>query len=238
LPEGELLLDTSRNAETFTSLRDMVLQRVRSDIVSGLSGPGTMYSVPTLADELGISTTPVREALLELSHGGLITPVRNRGFRVEATSLEDLRNVFALRELLERFAMVSLAETRLTDTADLHALADDIADAVRREDSRGYIETDRAFHLALVSRANNPLLTKMVMELRDGMRLYGMDTAVGRQRQVASVAEHYQLIDLAVAGDAGAIGDLITRHIRDWEPVFTAALSERLGTERLQSRRR
>jgi DNA-binding GntR family transcriptional regulator len=231
-------LDTSRNAETFTSLRDMVLQRVRSDIVSGLSGPGTMYSVPTLADELGISTTPVREALLELSHGGLITPVRNRGFRVEATSLEDLRNVFALRELLERFAMVSLAEKRLTDTADLRALADDIADAVRREDGRGYIETDRAFHLALVSRANNPLLTKMVMELRDGMRLYGMDSAAGRQRQVASVAEHYQLIDLAAAGKPGAIGDLITRHIRDWEPVFTAALSERLGTERVRSRGR
>jgi DNA-binding GntR family transcriptional regulator len=231
-------LDTSRNAETFTSLRDMVLQRVRSDIVSGLSGPGTMYSVPTLADELGISTTPVREALLELSHGGLITPVRNRGFRVEATSLEDLRNVFALRELLERFAMVSLAEKRLTDTADLRALADDIADAVRREDGRGYIETDRAFHLALVSRANNPLLTKMIMELRDGMRLYGMDSAAGRQRQAASVAEHYQLIDLAVAGKPGAIGDLITRHIRDWEPVFTAALSERLGTERVRSRGR
>ncbi|HUA24224.1 MAG TPA: GntR family transcriptional regulator [Steroidobacteraceae bacterium] len=222
-------MDASRTAESSTSLRDMVLRRVRADIVSGYAGPGTMYSVPTLAEEIGVSTTPVREALLELSYNGLITPVRNRGFRVEAATLEDLRNGFALRELLERFAMVSLAEKRLTDTEPLRKLADEIAAAVKRKDVRGYIDSDRAFHLELVSRLSNPMLTKMIMELRDGMRLYGIDSAAGRQRQVASVKEHYQLIDLASAGETDAIAKLITQHIRSWEPVFTAGLSERLG---------
>lgn len=168
-------MDAPRTAELFSSLRDMVLRRVRADIVSGYAGPGTMYSVPTLAEEIGVSTTPVREALLELSNSGLITPVRNRGFRVEAATLEDLKNGFALRELLERFAVVQLAEQRLADTEPLRKLADAIADAVRHEDSRGYVEGDRAFHLELVSRVNNPMLTKFIMELRDGMRLYGMD---------------------------------------------------------------
>src|SRR5882672_209860 len=107
-----------------------------------------------------------------------------------------------------------------------------------QEDSRGHIEADRAFHLAMVSRTNNPLLTKMIMELRDGMRLYGMDTAAGRQRQAASVQEHYQLIDLAVAGDTEAIASLITRHINDWEPVFKAALSEQVTKIQIQCRRR
>jgi len=196
-----------------------------------------MYSVPALAEEIGISTTPVREALLELSYSGLITPMRNRGFRVEATTLEDLKNGFALRELLERFAMVSLAEKRLTNTEPLRQLADETAAAVKREDGRGYIEGDRAFHLELVSRLNNPLLTKMIMELRDGMRLYGMDSAAGRQRQAASVKEHYQLIDMAATGQTKAIGALITQHIRTWEPVFTAGLAERMDRG-LQSRGR
>jgi DNA-binding GntR family transcriptional regulator len=196
-----------------------------------------MYSVPTLAEEIGVSTTPVREALLELSRDGLITPVRNRGFRVEATTLEDLKSGFALRELLERFAMVSLAEKRLTNTEPLRKLADEIAAAVKRKDSSGYIEGDRAFHLELVSRANNPMLTKFVMELRDGMRLYGMDSPAGRQRQIVSVKEHYQLIDMASAGEIDSIARLITQHIRCWEPVFTAGLSERLERP-LQSRAR
>jgi DNA-binding GntR family transcriptional regulator len=230
-------LDLSPRPESPANLRDTVLRRVRADIVSGQAGPGTMYSVPTLAEEIGVSTTPVREALLELSRDGLITPVRNRGFRVEATTLEDLKNGFALRELLERFAMVSLAGKRLTDTEPLRELADEIAAAVKRQDSSGYIEGDRAFHLELVSRANNPQLTKFIMELRDGMRLYGMDSPAGRQRQIASVKEHYQLIDMASAGETDSIATLITQHIRCWEPVFTAGLSERLERP-LQSRAR
>ncbi len=228
-------MDDPRTAEAFPSLRDMVLQRVRSDIVSGHSGPGTMFSVPSLAEEMGISTTPVREALLELSHNGLLTPVRNRGFRVEETTLEHLRHVFALRELLERFAMVSLAEQRLTDTAELRRLAGDVAEAVARGDSRAYIETDRAFHHALIARAGNPLLTRMAMDLRDGMRLYGLDSPAGRQRQLASVREHDQLIELAAAGDTAGIAALITPHILDWEPIFTAALA---GRNPAQGRRR
>lgn len=215
--------------EKSTSLRDWVLQRVRSEIVSGHSIPGTMYSVPALANDLGVSTTPVREALLELSRTGLLTPMRNRGFRVEATSLDDLNNVFALRDLLERYAMVAIAKKRITGTQDLVALADEVAAAVRKNDVEGYIETDRAFHQALVARAENPLLTRLVMNLRDEMRLYGIDTPAGRERQIKSVDEHYQLIKLAEAGETKAIAELISRHILDWKSVFTAALAEQTG---------
>jgi DNA-binding GntR family transcriptional regulator len=211
------------------SLRDWVLERVRSEIVSGHSLPGTMYSVPALANDLGVSTTPVREALLELSRAGLVTPMRNRGFRVEATSLDDLNNLFALRDLLERFAMVAIAKKRITDTGDLRALADEIAAAVEKNDVEAYIETDRAFHQALVARAGNPLLTRLVMSLRDEMRLYGIDTPAGRERQIRSVDEHYQLIKLAEVGETEAIADLISRHILDWKPIFTAGLAEQTG---------
>ena len=220
-------MPSTRTNDVPTSLRDQVVQRIRADIVAGYATPGTMYSVPALAEQLGVSTTPVREALLELSHGGFISPVRNRGFRVEATTLEDLRHGFALRELLERYAMQQVAERRLADPEPLRLLADEVADAVRREDGRGYIESDRAFHNELIARAGNPMLTRMIMNLRDAMRLYGMDSAAGRRRQEESVAEHYRLIDFAMAGDSKGIGRLISHHILAWEPIFTAGLAER-----------
>lgn len=231
-------MDDARPAELFTRLRDMVLQRVRSDIVAGHAGPGMMFSVPTLAEELGVSTTPVREALLELSHGGLITPVRNRGFRVEETTLDQLKHNFTLRELLERHAMVTLATRRLTNTSELQDLAAAVTDAVAREDGREYLEADRAFHRALISRAGNPLLTKITMDLRDGMRLYGLESAAGRERQLASSKEHKQLITLARTGDKEGIATLITRHIMDWQPIATAALEQRTSGRPLRSRRR
>lgn len=213
-----------RPPDTFTTLRDLVVQRLRSDIVSGRSAPGTLYSVPSLADEIGVSTTPVREALLELCRAGLVTPRRNRGFRVEPTSLEALNDLFSLRDLLERFAITALAERRPNDAAGLHRLADAIGEAVGQEDVRAYLETDRAFHQELVSQAGNPLLTRLVMELRDAMRLYGIDSGAGRKRQKASVAEHHRLVDLAAGGKAEEAAALLSRHILDWQPIFTAAL--------------
>jgi hypothetical protein len=68
------------------------------------------------------------------------------------------------------------------------------------------------------------------MDLRDGMRLYGIDSAAGRERQVTSVQEHYRLIELASVGNTKAIAGLMSHHIMDWKPVFTAALADRLGS--------
>ena len=218
-------MDNLHDNDGFTSLRDKVVQRIRSAIVSGRSAPGTMYSVPVLADEFGISTTPVREALLDLSRSGLLSPRRNRGFQVEAISLDDLNNLFTVRTLLERFAAVCLAERQLANTVQLRIKADAIAIAVKENDVLGYLVKDRAFHLAIVELAGNPFLSKQIMDLRDGMRLYGIDTAAGRKRQAVSVSEHYRLIELAVSGDTKEIAELIDRHINDWKPVFTAALA-------------
>jgi len=58
------------------------------------------------------------------------------------------------------------------------------------------------------------------------MRLYGIDSAEGRERQRASVGEHYRMIELAVAGETGAIAALISRHILEWKPLFKAALEK------------
>jgi DNA-binding GntR family transcriptional regulator len=208
------------------NLREQVLERVRSEIISGRAHPGTVYSVPSVAAELGVSTTPVREALLELTRNGLLVAMRNRGFRVEPLSLDALDHLFTMRELLERFALETVARQGLRDSEPLVALADAIAEAVEAGDVSGYIASDRVFHEALVSEAGNPLLTRMVMQLRDDMRLYGIDSPEGLKRQKASVKEHYQMIDLAARQNVEKIGELISRHILSWKPLFRSALDQ------------
>ena len=130
---------------TDQNLREQVLQQVRAEIISGQSMPGSMYSVPTLAASLGVSTTPVREALLELTRSGLIEPMRNRGFKVIAPTLKELRNVFDLRELLELHAAAIVARKSKKNLKGLVGLADDIAHAVNTEDIKLYLEADRSF---------------------------------------------------------------------------------------------
>jgi DNA-binding GntR family transcriptional regulator len=216
------LLENTRTG----NLREQVVERVRSEIVSGHVPPGTVYSVPGLAAELGISTTPIREALLELSRSGLVVAMRNRGFRVEPLSSQALDDLFTMRELLERYALETLARQGLSNPEPLIGLADEVAKAVGASDVPAYIAADRAFHAALVERVDNPLLTKMVMQLRDDMRLYGIDSAEGLKRQKASVKEHYQLVELAIKQDVKKIGTLISQHILSWRPLFHAALDK------------
>jgi DNA-binding GntR family transcriptional regulator len=207
------------------TLREEVVQQVRSEIVSGRASPGTLYTVPGLAAQMGVSTTPVREALLELSRSGLVSALRNRGFLVEGATLQDLEDLFNVRVMLERFALETVARRRLTDPDSLTVLADEVASAVERDDVNTYIETDRRFHETLVSRAGNPRLTRLVMAQRDDMRLYGIDSKEGRQRQIESVDEHYQMIKYALEGEVEQIGKLITRHIMEWKPLFAAAVA-------------
>jgi DNA-binding GntR family transcriptional regulator len=220
---------------TFISLRDKVVQRVRSEIISGRITPGTMYSVPTLAEDLGVSTTPVREALLELARNGLIEPVRNRGFKVLETTLEELRELFEVRELLEVRAAELLALRKPENLESLIKLADGVRDAVQADNVNGYLEADRSFHLGFIAASGNALLTEMAMAARDKMRLYGISSRAGLERQAASVAEHYKLLDFAMAGDVRSIKSLVQQHIRTWEPIFAEAI-QKSGRKPLQSR--
>ena len=206
------------------NLREQVLQQVRAEIISGQSMPGSMYSVPTLAASLGVSTTPVREALLELARSGLIEPMRNRGFKVVEPTLTELRNLFDLREVLELHAVTVVARKK-KNLKELVRFADEVARAVKNEDIRLYLEADRTFHQRLTAAAENTRLTEMVMGLRDQMRLYGIKSRAGLARQNESAAEHYQIIELAMAGKEDALADLMRRHIRSWEPIFSEALS-------------
>jgi DNA-binding GntR family transcriptional regulator len=207
------------------NLREQVVERVRTEIISGQSGPGNMYSVPSLAASLGLSTTPVREALLELARSGLIEPVRNRGFRVMEPTLTELHDLFDLREVLEVYLARAIARAPGRRLAGLYPLADEIARAVEREDVRAYLETDRRFHHAFTAQAGNALLTETVMALRGRMRLYGISSRAGYERQKESVTEHYKLLDLAEAGEEEALADLARLHIRSWEPIFADAMN-------------
>jgi len=210
------------------NLREHVLQRVRAEIVSGQSGPGKMYSVPSLAADLGVSTTPVREALLELARGGLIAPMKNRGFKVVEPTVEELHNLFDARELVEvRAAEIAASgpPERRAAIRNLTPLAEAVGAAVERDDLYGYLEADRRFHEAFLATADNPILTEVAMTLRDKMRLHGISSRAGLERQAASVGEHFRLIELVKGGEVDEIRSLMRHHIRTWEPIFAESIT-------------
>jgi DNA-binding GntR family transcriptional regulator len=108
----------------------------------------------------------------------------------------------------------------------LTSLADAVGTAVEKDHLYGYLEADRRFHQTFMSAAGNPILTEVAMGLRDKMRLHGISSRAGLERQAASVAEHYRLIALADAGEVDEIVRLMSHHIRTWEPIFVEAITK------------
>ncbi|MCV7288207.1 GntR family transcriptional regulator [Mycolicibacterium wolinskyi] len=196
------------------SLREQALDVLRQALVSGEIKPGDIYSAAALAERLGVSNSPVREAMLTLVHEGLMEAVPNRGFRVVPLSDADLDEIYQLRLLLEVPAMVQLAERGIAGERErFELLAQDIEQAAADRDVIRFLEADRAFHLELLGLLGNARLVSIVANLRDQTRLYGLKALARQDKLGASAAEHRQLLAAIDAGDASAVDRLARAHL-------------------------
>ena len=196
------------------SLREQALDVVRQALVAGEIKPGDIYSAAALAERLGVSNSPVREAMLTLVHEGLLEAVPNRGFRVVPLSDTDLDEVYQLRLLLEVPAMVQLAERGIAAERErLTGLAEEIERAAADRDVIRFLETDRAFHLELLALQGNRRLVSIVANLRDQTRLYGLKMLAQQDMLGASAAEHRQLLAAIDAGDTERVSQLTRAHL-------------------------
>ena len=211
-----------------TSLRERVAESLRAALVSGRMVPGTTYSIPALAEQFGVSATPVREAMLDLVNEGIMSAVPNKGFRVVELSDAELDQITELRRLLEVPTVGGLAGA--VDHAAirrLRALADAVSDAARRGDVVGYVEADRELHLALLAEAGNPRLVEMVGRLRDQSRLYGLEQLAAEGVLVDSAAEHMRLIDALESGDRRAAERVMAHHLDHVRGIWASRREDR-----------
>lgn len=203
------------------SLRDRAREAIRAGIVAGEIGSGATVSVRSLAASLGVSATPVREAVLDLAKAGLLLPVKNKGFRVPTLSDAELQDIVELRLLLEVPMMGRLAG-RLTRPRIEHyrRLCRAIEAAASAGDAVEFLAVDREFHLSLLGELGNERLVEMVALLRDQARLYGVLHLAEEQQLAESGAEHGALLDAIVDGDAARVRRLMTKHLRHTRGIW------------------
>jgi DNA-binding GntR family transcriptional regulator len=205
----------SRNLITaHERLRDQVAHALRAALISGELRPGELYSAPGLAEDFGVSATPVREAMLDLAREGLVEPVRNKGFRVTEVNERDLDQYTEIRTLIEVPTVGRITRTASADQLQaLRPLAEEIVSAARSHDLIGYLEADRQFHLGLLALAGNERLVETVGDLRKRSRLYGLTALNERGQLIPSAEEHLELLELMLAGDAEGAQKCMTRHL-------------------------
>lgn len=196
------------------SLTERVADQLRQAILDGEFEPGSIYSVHAIAQELGVSRTPVREALIRLAAQGMVRFERNRGFVVLRSSSQDLQEIFCLRLLLEVPA-ARAAALRATPAAvaQLEAEAEQMKAATEDDDAAALLVADRGFHRALLTLGGNSRLAEFVDGLRDVVLTRGVSTA-NRSRPARDVlAPHLELLDHVRRRDAAAAARTMYEHV-------------------------
>lgn len=197
-----------------SSLRQRALEVLQEAIFAGEMRPGDVLSAPSLAARLGISATPVREAMLDLERRGFVETVRNKGFRITAPSLERARQLTEIRILLEPPAVARHAgKISKDDLQRMRALALDELERTKAEDLRGRATTETAFHHELMKLTGNPILADLVVELRQQTRVPDLTPHIASGELSRSAQEHLTLLDLLERGDSEEVETVLRDHI-------------------------
>jgi DNA-binding GntR family transcriptional regulator len=200
------------------STTDDVLTRLREQILTGTLAPGSGHSIYRLADDLGVSRTPVREAVLRLADLGLVTIERNRGITIRGVRAEDVRDVFELRLLLEPAAAAGAADQVRRGggrvlVGRLETALQAMRVAAEADDAATFTGHDRDLHAALGEAVGNQHLSQEVDRLRDLIQVRGVST-MGRTRSLTQVAdEHAPIVEAVVAGDPPAAAAAMREHL-------------------------
>ena len=187
---------------------------VRQRILDNLYPPGHQALESELAAELGISRTPVREALIRLANEGLVEVVPRHGMRVLPVSATDMAEIYIVLTALESAAADLLARRRPSD-AELKPLVEAthaMTRALKADDLDAWADADERFHQRLVELAGNRTLIDAVQRLGDRVHRARMFTLRLRPKPVNSTREHMAMLDRIRAGDPQGAIDVNRAH--------------------------
>lgn len=196
------------------SLRDQALKTLRGWIVSGDLLPGELYTIRGIADRLGVSTTPVREAVHDMASSDIVEIVRNRGFRVCAVDEKVLDELMYIRLQLEvgtlELVAGRLSAERAASYEELLDRMDELAGSPKDEHIAAYLDVSREFHLGLIDELGMPRVTALIAQMRDQARMYRLnnDQILGSANE-----EHRALLKAIVNGDSNAVRVIATQHV-------------------------
>lgn len=196
------------------NLREEARAAIRQSILDLRFPPGSLLSENQLAEELKISRTPIREALRELANSGLVRVLPQRGVVVSEPSVQDIVEVYQLREQLECFA-ARLAAERLTPL-DAEGFQSDHTEALahfRAGRHRQAYDASVRLHSRIIGLAGNSRLTQFMHQLSDQVHRFGLLT-LRHGRAERALEEHGEIIAALIHRDRDAAEALMRMHLR------------------------
>ena len=219
--------------DTYRPLREVVCETLRTAIIGGVLKPGERLMEIQLAEELGVSRTPIREAIRKLEQEGFVEMLPRRGTYVANISIKDVKDVYEIRMALDVLA-AGLAAERITDT-ELVALKKQlirIKNVVEMDEMEKIGEYDWEFHEVLYKASRNGRLVAIINNLREQLTRLRVTTMNYRGRIKDTISEHELLVESIASHNVELAKRRAYEHMRNAEKTLLIAIEEARSVEK------
>jgi DNA-binding GntR family transcriptional regulator len=200
--------------DNYKPLRELVFESLREAIIGGLLRPSERLMEIQLAEEMGVSRTPVREAIRKLELEGLVVMIPRKGAYVAGMSTKDIADVFEIRGALEGLA-AELASERATDD-DLERMERylvKISEEIDTGDLSKVVETDTDFHTLIYEASRNARLSQIINNLREQIQRFRTTSLSYPGRMKKALEEHRKIVEAISSRDGELARKLAQEHI-------------------------
>ena len=221
--KGELKMDVNE----YLPLRDVVFNTLRQAILTGEMEPGERLMEIQLANKLGVSRTPIREAIRKLELEGLVIMIPRKGAEVAHITVKDMRDVLEVRSALEELATTLACKNVTPEHIEELKTANRVFEAaIVSKDVVAIVNADVAFHNIIYSMTDNQRLIQLVNSLSEQMYRYRLEYIKNESSHKTLIKEHNKLIEYIENGDKEKACELIREHITNQEKDIERTISE------------
>lgn len=211
--------------DTYKPLRELVFEALREAIIDATLPPGERLMEVQLAEELGVSRTPVREAIRKLELEGFVVMIPRKGAYVAGISLKDVADVFEIRAALEGLAS-GLAAERITEEEleELERLLVRKAEVIEENDLEQLVEVDTMFHDVLYKASRNEKLVQIINNLREQIQRFRTTSLAYPGRMKVALEEHKKIVEAISERNIALAQALAQEHIESAENSMLDAI--------------
>lgn len=213
------------NLNEYLPLRDVVFNTLRQAILKGELVPGERLMEKQLAERMGVSRTPIREAIRKLELEGLVVMVPRKGAEVAKITEKDIRDVLEVRATLEALAVrLACQKMEQSDIDKLVRLKDEFIKAVKSKDVNLIIQKDVEFHDAIFESTGNDKLIHIVNNLREQIYRFRVKYIQEMQDYTVLVNEHEEIVKNILSGNEKKAEEVAVKHVENQEKAVIKML--------------
>lgn len=214
--------------ENYRPLRELVFEALRDAIIKGILKPGERLMEVQLAEELGVSRTPVREAIRKLELEDLVVMIPHKGAYVSSISLKDIADVFEIRSALEALA-AGLAAERITpeELEELERILVKKAEIIEAHDLDRLVEIDTRFHECLYQASRNTKLVQIINNLSEQIHRFRSTSLASPGRMKEALEEHRKIVEAISERNISLAQALAQEHIENAQNSILEAIGEK-----------